>query len=324
MAKYLLTGVAGFIASRVCELLLEDGHTVVGVDNLNDAYHVRLKKWRLSRIQDHPDLHFHPLDICHRKELERLFASAGPFEAVINLAARAGVRPSVKDPWTYYETNLVGALNLLELCKRHGVGKFVLASTSSLYGDSREQPFREDMTTDLPLSPYAASKKAAETLCHTYHHLTGLDVTVFRYFSVYGPAGRPDMSLFRFVKWTVEGQPLIVYGDGKQSRDFTYVDDIARATLAGLASGGYGTFNLGSARPWRLDEVIRLIAEAVGKEPEIQYGPRHPADVEATWADISRARQVLGWSPVWTLEKGIAKLVDWYLENRDWARHIAT
>ena len=324
MARYLLTGVAGFIASRVGELLLEDGHTVVGVDNLNDAYDVRLKQWRLGQIQGHPNLHFHQLDICHQQAMDELFASAGPFEAVINLAARAGVRPSVTDPWSYYETNLTGALNLLELCRQHDIPKFVLASTSSLYGDSREQPFREDMLTNRALSPYAASKKAAETLCYTYHHLYGLDVTVFRYFTVYGPAGRPDMSLFRFVQWTMEGRPLIVYGDGKQSRDFTYVDDVARGTIAGLAPVGYDTFNLGSDRPWRLEEVIRLISEAVGKQPRIEYRPRHPADVAATWADINRARQQLGWAPQWTLQEGIARLVQWYRDNRDWTRHIST
>jgi len=272
----LVTGCAGFIGWKVAEHLLDEGVQVVGVDNLNEAYDVRLKRWRLARLEGKPGFEFHRLDITDQEALRRLFQAAadrrpqtavgrprsavgGPWSAVINLAARAGVRQSVEDPWVYYETNVTGTLNLLDLCREFGVTKFILASTSSLYGnaDGRRQmadgesrmadvgnhhsqwaighrPFREDMATDRPLSPYAASKKAAEALCHTYHYLYGMDVAVLRYFTVYGPAGRPDMSLFRFVQWISEGRPVVVYGDGRQSRDFTYVDDIARGTLAAL------------------------------------------------------------------------------------------
>lgn len=263
MGTYLVTGCAGFIASRVTEFLLADGHTVVGVDNLNDAYDVRLKHWRLDQIKNHPNFHFHKLDICDHSALEHSTLDVPCFDAVINLAARAGIRQSVENPWVYFETNVTGTLSLLELCRQSGVKKFVLASTSSLYGANNSRPFREDANTDGPLSPYAASKKAAEALCYTYHYLYDIDMTVFRYFTVYGPAGRPDMSPFRFVQWIIEGYPVTVYGDGQQSRDFTYVDDIAHGTIAGLQSLGYEVINLGSDTPVVLMDAIRLVEKLV-------------------------------------------------------------
>jgi UDP-glucuronate 4-epimerase len=324
MANYLVTGAAGFIASKVTEFLLADGHSVVGLDNLNDAYDVRLKEWRLQRLRDRQGLQFRQAEISDREALARLWAEAGPFDGVINLAARAGVRQSVENPWVYIDTNVTGTLNLLELCRTHGVPKFVLASTSSLYGAHNPMPYREDADTSRPLSPYAASKKAAEVMCYTYHSLYGLDVTVCRYFTVYGPAGRPDMSLFRFVQWIAEGQPVIVFGDGQQSRDFTYVDDIARGTIAALKPLGYETINLGSDTPVVLMDTIRLIEQLLGRKAMLEFKPRHPADVTATWADITRARERLGWEPRVSYQQGIANLVDWYQENRDWAREIRT
>ena len=320
MTTCLVTGCAGFIGWKVCEFLLADGHTVVGVDNLNDAYDVRLKQWRLAQLQGKPEFEFHRLDICDRTALAGLFSSQ--FDAVINLAARAGVRQSVANPWVYFETNVTGTLNLLECCREFGVRKFVQASTSSLYGANNPRPFWEDANTDGPLSPYAASKKAAEALCYTYHYLYDIDVTVLRYFTVYGPAGRPDMSLFRFVQWISEGRPVTVYGDGKQSRDFTYVDDIARGTLAALKPMGYEVINLGSDRPIVLNHAIRLVEELVGKKATLEYKPRHAADVLATWADISKAERLLEWRPQTRFQEGVARLVAWYQENREWAREI--
>lgn len=322
MSRYLLTGAAGFIAAKVAEFLLAEGHTIVGVDNLNDAYDVRLKHWRLDRIKSHSNFTFYCLDICNRDPLRALFDPQ--VDAVINLAARAGVRPSVANPWVYYETNVTGTLNLLELCREWDVRKFVLASTSSLYGAHNPMPYREDADTNRPLSPYAASKKAAETLCYAYHHLHGLDVTVLRYFTVYGPAGRPDMSLFRFVQWISEERPVTVFGDGQQSRDFTYVDDIARGTLAGLKPLGFEVINLGSDRPVVLVEAVRLIEQLVERKAQIEFKPRHPADVTATWADISCARKWLGWEPKMEYEIGLRNLVEWYHANRAWAREIDT
>ncbi len=325
MAHYLVTGVAGFIAAKVADFLLADGHTVVGVDNMNDAYDVRLKEWRLAQIRDREGFTFEKLDICNRHSLTALFDRQRiPFDAVINLAARAGVRQSVADPWVYMTTNATGTLNLLELCRTHSIAKFVLASTSSLYGQDNAMPYREDMDTSRPLSPYAASKKAAEALCHTYHDLYDLDITVFRYFTVYGPAGRPDMSLFRFTQWINEGRPLTVYGDGTQQRDFTYVDDVARGTISGLRAVDYEVINLGSDRPWVLMDVIHLIEELTGKQAQLDYRPRHPADVFATWADIDKAKQLLGWRPQVSAEEGIGALVHWYAANQVWARDIAT
>lgn len=322
MASYLVTGVAGFIASRVAELLLAGGHTVVGVDNLNDAYDVRLKRWRLTQLQRHPNLTFQQLDIASRPALAEIFAQRPGFAAVINLAARAGVRQSVENPWVYMDTNVTGTLNLLELCRTCGVPKFVLASTSSLY-QGNPMPYREDAVTDHPLSPYAASKKAAEALCYTYHHLYGLDVTIPRYFTVYGPAGRPDMAPFRFVQWISEGQPVTVYGDGRQSRDFTYVDDIARGTILGLRPLGFEVINLGSDQPVLLLDFIRSIEEQVGRKAHLVFKPGHPADMLATWADIGQAGRLLDWRPQFNLKEGIGRLVAWYQENRSWARDVA-
>jgi UDP-glucuronate 4-epimerase len=322
MGRYLLTGAAGFIASKVAELLLGDGHTVVGIDNLNDAYDVRLKQWRLAQLEGKPGFEFNKLDICDRDGLRRLFDV--PLDAVINLAARAGVRQSVADPWVYFETNVTGTLNLLEMCREFGVHKFVLASTSSLYGANNPRPFREDANTNHPLSPYAASKKGAEALCYTYHYLYGIDVTVFRYFTVYGPAGRPDMSLFRFTQWISEGHPVTVYGDGQQSRDFTYVDDIARGTIAGLQPAGYEVINLGSDEPIVLMDAIRLLEELTEEEANLEFKPRHPADILATWADIGKAERVLEWRPQVSFKDGVAQSVAWYQENRDWAKDVIT
>ena len=326
MGRYLVTGTAGFIGWKVAEQLLERGDTVVGVDDLNDAYDVRLKEWRLSTLVGRPGFSFERADIVDRAALERVFEIAGrpSFEGVINLAARAGVRQSVENPWVYLATNATGTLNLLDCCVRRGVPKFVLASTSSLYGTHNPRPYVENADTSQPLSPYAASKKAAETMAYTFHYLHGIDVTVLRYFTVYGPAGRPDMSVFRFVQWIREGRPLIVFGDGKQERDFTYVDDVARGTIAALKPLGYDIINLGSDRPIVLADAIRMTEEATGAKATLEYRPRHPADVDATWANIDRAKAVLDWTPRTHFAEGVGRLVRWYDENREWTRNVQT
>ncbi len=322
--RILVTGAAGFIGSRVCERLLDHGHDVVGADNRNTAYDPRLKDARLARLEGRERFRFVPLDVTEWEPVRELFAqedASGGFDAAINLAARAGVRPSVENPWVYYRTNAEGTLNLLEGCRRHGVGKLVLASTSSVYGGN-PTPFHEDADTSRPLSPYAASKKAAEALCHTYHHLYGLDVTVPRYFTVYGPAGRPDMSVFRFIRWIAEGEPLTLTGDGRQQRDFSYVDDIAEGTVAALGPVGFRTVNLGSDRPVSIGHVIETLERLIGRKAEVRRAPAHPADVPATWADIGRARSLLGWEPSTPLETGLRRTVQWYFDNREWASAI--
>ncbi|MCC6457203.1 MAG: NAD-dependent epimerase/dehydratase family protein [Caldilineaceae bacterium] len=329
MAKYLVTGAAGFIGSKVIEMLLAEGHVVVGVDNMNQAYDLRLKQWRLATLISRPNFIYYCLDITDQQRLRDLFEShvdsaSESFAAVINLAARAGVRPSVINPWTYFDTNTTGTLNLLELCKDFAVPKFILSSTSSLYGKDNPMPWREMQCTNLPLSPYAASKKAAEVLCYTYHYLYGLDVTVFRYFTVYGPAGRPDMSLFRFIQWISEGRPVVVFGDGKQSRDFTYVDDIARGTIAGLAPVGYEIINLGSDEPVVLLDAIHLIEEIVGRKAVLEFETRHAADTPASWADNNKARNLLHWQPRSVFAHGVEESVNWYMAHRAWAQEIVT
>ncbi len=376
---YLVTGVAGFIASKVAEQLLAAGHTVVGVDNLNDYYDVRLKDYRLSKllgagsrelgadpkksaysgvgriISNPPDLgkqggglgttrptfEFHYLDVENLPALEAVFA-AHKFAAVFNLAARAGVRYSMENPHVYLSTNTLGTLNILECMRKYGVKKQVLASTSSLYAGC-PMPFTEDLPVNTPLSPYAATKKGAELMAYSYHKLYGLDTTVVRYFTVFGPAGRPDMSIFRFIKWIDEGKPLELFGDGSQSRDFTYVDDIARGTvLAGKLLGdqstvdgnqstgthhapstGYNIINLGGGRnPISLQVVIAFIEKALGKKAVIAGQPFHIADIKETWADISKAERLLGWKPQVSPEQGFQLSVDWHIANRGWLKDI--
>ena len=318
--RILVTGCAGFIGSKVTEILARGGHEVIGVDNVNDAYDPRLKRWRLDQLRAVQGLTFHEVDITHRAALHDA-VRPHPVQAVINLAARAGVRASLDNPGVYYETNVAGTLNLLELCRMQRIPKLVLASTSSLYGNG-ERPFREDQPTDCPLSPYAASKKAAEVLAWTYHHLFALDVSVLRYFTVYGPAGRPDMSIFRFIRWIADGTPIVLFGDGSQERDFTYIDDIARGTVEALRPLGYEVINLGSDRPVPVSDVIALLEEQLGRAARIDRRPAHPADAVATWADIAKARRLLGWAPETPLVDGLRAAVGWYRQNRDWACRI--
>jgi len=321
----LVTGCAGFIGSNVCSRLIDEGNTVVGLDDLNDAYDVRLKNWRLDNLKLKKGFAFHHLDIRDMAALEQCLASYQPhlsFDAVINLAARAGVRQSVTDPWIYYQTNVIGSLNILELCRKYGINKFVLSSSSSVYGDASQMPFKENSNTDTPLSPYAASKKAGEVLAYSYHFLYKLDVTVLRYFTVFGPAGRPDLSIFKFIKQISEGQEITVFGDGRQTRDFTYVDDIARGTIAATKSLGYEIINLGNNRPMELNNIISIIEAQLGQKAKRLYTPPHPADVPATWADISKANKLLGWKPRIPVEEGIQNTVTWYKENRTWAKNV--
>jgi UDP-glucuronate 4-epimerase len=326
VSSYILTGTAGFIGSNVAAQLLDAGHKVTGIDNLNDAYDVRLKDWRLEglKAREGEGFTFEHMDLLDRAALARVFESAGTVDAVINLAARAGVRPSVEDPWIYNDVNNTATLNLLDLCVKHDIGKFVLSSTSSLYGGDNPRPYKETANTDRPLSPYAASKKAAEVMCYTYHYLYGIDVTVFRYFTVYGPAGRPDMSLFRFVQWIREGKTVHVFGDGRQERDFTFVEDVARGTIAGLQPVGYEIVNLGSDEPFLLIDAIRMIEELTGKTAQLEYSEAHKADVRATWANIDKAASLLGWRPRTDFREGVRRIVEWYEENRGWAREIET
>ena len=323
--KYLVTGAAGFIASQVSMQLLDQGDQVVGVDNLNDYYDVRLKKWRIEQLKAHPNVQnftFSELDIEDQAKLDDLFQVEDPFDAVLNLAARAGVRYSMEKPHVYLSTNAEGTLNLLECMREQGCKKLVFASTSSLYA-GQKMPFTEGLAVNEPLSPYAASKKAGELMAYSYHKLYKFDVSVVRYFTVFGPSGRPDMSPYRFIKWIAEEETIQMFGDGSQSRDFTYVDDIARGTIAAIQNVGYEIINLGGGRnPVSLNKIISKLEELLGKKANIDYKPFHVADLMETWADISKAKNLLGWEPQVSLEEGLKKSVQWYLKNRNWLKQI--
>ena len=324
MGHYLVTGAAGFIGSQVSRLLLAEGHTVLGVDNLCDAYDVRLKDWRLAQLKGQAGFSFAQEDITSFPAVEQVFARAGQLDGVINLAARAGVRASVENPWIFVDTNTTGTLNLLEACQRGGVPKFVLASTSSIYGADAPLPTAETADSDRVLQPYAASKKGAEAMCHSYHFLYGLDVTIFRYFTVYGPAGRPDMVMFRFVQWISEGRPVLLNGDGEQSRGFTYVDDIARGTILGLKPLGFEIINLGGHETITINQMIASLEHLIGRKADIQYQPLNKADMLTNWANVEKAKELLGWQPRVSLEQGMHNLVDWYNEQRSWASQVIT
>ncbi len=323
----IVSGCAGFIGARVCQFLLGRGDCVFGIDDLSDGYDVKLKLHRLDPLSRCERFQFFRCDISQNPALISVYAeirkicSGGSVSCVVNLAARAGVRESINDPWLYFSTNVIGTLNLLELCRAEEIEKFVLASTSSVYGEN-DPPFNEDMRTDFQLSPYGSSKKSAESICSVYNSLYGTDISVLRYFTVYGPAGRPDMSIFRFIRWIEEGEEVIILGDGKQKRDFTYVDDIAEGTVAAIKNLGFEIINLGSCAPISLNEIIEVIEHATGKKAETNCAAAHPSDPKTTQASVEKAGRLLGWEPRFDIETGISNSVAWYEENRGFARSI--
>lgn len=324
MKTILVTGCCGFIGQRVSELLIELDFSVVGIDDINDYYDPRLKGWRLNHLRGHKkhsNFSFYKEDITNFDSLKDIF-SRHKIDAIINLAARAGVRSSLIDPWIYLDTNVKGTLNLLELSKTFDVKKFILASTSSIYGDNKKLPFNVLDNTDNCLTPYSATKKAGEVLCHSYHYLYGIDVTIPRYFTVYGPAGRPDMSIFRFIKNIDMGNPITVYGDGTQRRDFTFIDDIAVGTIKCLKDIGFTIINLGNDHPVELNYIIQIIENMLGKKANIEFLPRHPADVRDTWADITLTKEMIDWVPITPIEKGIEITVKWHIDNRDFVNTL--
>jgi UDP-glucuronate 4-epimerase len=315
--KILLTGCAGFIGARTAELLLERGDEVVGVDNLNDYYDVRLKEYRLEKLRSARNFEFHAVDIEDRARLAEIFAKHR-FDAVINLAARAGVRASITSPRVYLTTNTLGTLNLLQLMVEHEIGQFVMASTSSLYAGAK-MPFVETADVTHPISPYAATKLAAEALAQTWHHLHGINVAILRYFTVYGPAGRPDMSPFRFIEWIRRGEAIQLYGDGTQTRDFTYIDDIAAGTIAALWIEGCEVINLGGGnRPISINQMIAAVEEVLGHKGIVDHLLRNPADMTDTSADISKAKRLLGWHPLVMPLDGFRLTASWHLQNGGW------
>ncbi|MEO8614626.1 MAG: NAD-dependent epimerase/dehydratase family protein [Luteolibacter sp.] len=319
--KLLITGCAGFIGARTTHFALDAGHEVVGLDNLNDYYDPELKQHRLEPLLKFPGFRFVEMDIEDGDALDRIF-EVNRFDAVINLAARAGVRASITDPHVYMRTNTVGTLNLLERMVKYSVSKFVIASTSSLYA-GQPMPFTEGANVTRPISPYAATKLAAEALAHVWHHLHGIDVSILRYFTVYGPAGRPDMAPFRFSEWIRRGQPIALYGDGTQTRDFTYIDDIARGTLAALKPLGYEIINLGGGNtPVTMNEMIHSLEQHLGMSANIDHQPAFAADMQDTSADVSKAGRLLEWAPTTTPAEGFRQTAEWHAREGKWLDSI--
>lgn len=300
----LVTGAAGFIGQKVSQLLLERGDIVIGIDNMNDYYDIRLKQYRLEILNGYSNFSFFEIDIENLDDLRPLFKKYN-FSTVFNIAARAGVRYSMENPWIYLRTNSEGTLNLLECMKEFSVKKFILSSTSSLYA-GLPMPFSEDLPVNTPISQYAASKKSAEAFAYTYHKQYGIDVTVVRYFTVFGPLGRPDMAPYRFCKWVLEGKAIKLNGDGNQSRDFTFIDDIAQGTILAEKNLGYEIVNLGGGKePITINKFINYIEDITGKKAIIEHLPPHSADMESTMADIRKAKALLNWEPTIGVREGL-------------------
>lgn len=311
--KILLTGAAGFIGFHLAGRLLSRGDEVVGVDNLNDYYPVVLKEARLSRLASKKGFRFVKMDISDRRELPALF-EAEKFDAVVNLAAQAGVRYSIENPWAYVESNLLGFMNVLECCRHYPVKNLVYASSSSVYGDNGKVPFSEDDKVDSPVSLYAATKKSNELLASCYNHLYGIPVTGLRFFTVYGPWGRPDMSPMLFASAILEGRPIKVFNNGKMMRDFTYIDDIVEGVVRVLdhPSGEPRVYNIGCGSPAKLLDFISLIETSLGRTAEKIMMPMQAGDVTRTYADTTKLERDFGYRPQVSLPDGIAKFVEWY------------
>jgi UDP-glucuronate 4-epimerase len=310
MARYFITGVAGFIGSHLAERLLAEGHTVAGVDNLNDYYDVSLKEARLARFSDR--IEFHKINIQDAPETVRVMKAFAP-DVVVHLAAQAGVRYSIENPYTYVDSNVAGTVAVLEAAHACGNPRVVLASSSSVYGENGKVPFSETDAVSEPISVYAASKRAGELLGYTYHHLYGLDVACLRFFTVYGPFGRPDMALFKFTENILAGKPIDLYNNGDMKRDFTFVSDIVDGIVsAGERSRGYEIYNLGYGSPVALMDFVRAIEKSAGKEARINALPMQAGDVPLTYAGTEKARRMLGFAPKTAVAEGVAAFVDWY------------
>jgi UDP-glucuronate 4-epimerase len=311
--KILVTGAAGFIASHLCERLLAAGHEVVGLDNFDDFYDPALKERNLGAVRDHRDFSLVRGDVRDEATLGGL---PDDIESVAHIAARAGVRPSIAQPLLYYDVNVNGTLRLLELARSRGIPRFVSASSSSVYGNNDRVPFSESDPVDTPISPYAATKKAAELLCHTYAHLYGITCLSLRFFTVYGPRQRPDLAIHKFARLMAGGDEIPMFGDGSTERDYTYIDDILQGVEGAIRwvdenEGACEVVNLGESRTVGLKEMIRVLGEEMGIEPRIRQLPMQPGDVRRTFADISKARRLLGYDPQWEFRAGIRTFLDW-------------
>jgi len=312
----LVTGAAGFIGSHLSEALVARGRTVVGYDNFDPFYPREVKEQNLAGLAAESRFRLVEGDILDRDRLTAAFRDHGVTQ-VVHLAALAGVRPSIQDPYRYQLVNVLGTANLLEAAREFRVDRFLFGSSSSVYGNNTKVPFAEDDPVDHPISPYAATKKAGELFCHTYHHLFGLPVTCLRFFTVYGPRQRPDLAIAKFTRLIDEGRPIPYYGDGTTRRDYTYIDDILAGVLAALdRPAPYRIYNLGESETTSLMDLVALIEGALGKKAAIDRQPPQPGDVEVTYADISRARAELGYAPTTPIARGVPRYVAWYLERK--------
>jgi UDP-glucuronate 4-epimerase len=313
--RALVTGGAGFIGSHVVRALLGRGDTIACLDNFNDYYSPERKRLNVAPFLQNRNFSLVEADIRDAGTMQEIF-SAGKFDKVVHLAAMAGVRKSIENPKLYEEVNIGGTLNLLDCAVKNQINDFVFASSSSVYGVNEKVPFAEDDRVDNPISPHAATKRAAELMAKTYHHLYGMRCTGLRFFTVYGPGGRPDMAPYLFTKWISEGKPVKVFGDGSSRRDYTYVDDIVQGVVAAVDAGyEFEIFNLGDSRTVELREFIHAIEQALGLEAQLEFAPMQAGDVPVTYADISKAKRMLGYEPQTSVEEGIARFVDWYRQE---------
>lgn len=316
MGAILVTGGAGFIGSHLTDRLLADGREVVVLDNFDPFYDEAAKRRNLEGARKSPRMRLVSGDIRDAAALEAAF-DALPIDAVVHLAARAGVRPSIEDPILYASVNLDGTVRVLEACRRRGVSRFVFGSSSSVYGNNLKAPFAEDDPVEHPISPYAATKRAGELIAHTYHHLFGMKVACLRFFTVFGPRQRPDLAIRKFAELIASGREIPVFGDGTTGRDYTYVDDIVDGVVAALdRATGFHIWNLGGAHPVVLKDLIDRLARGLGRTPAIRRLPPQPGDVERTWADVSRAKRELAWAPSTSFERGMELFLAWFEAER--------
>lgn len=307
----LVTGGAGFIGSHLCEALLQRQHKVVALDSFDDFYEPAVKRTNLAKCDGAADFSLVEGDIRDTDTIDTLLHEHG-VDVIVHLAARAGVRPSIEQPVLYQDVNVGGTAVLLEAARLHGVRKFIFASSSSVYGNNKKVPFAESDNVDFPISPYAASKKAGELLCHTFHHLYGMDITCLRFFTVFGPRQRPDLAIHKFARLIEAGRPIPVFGDGTMMRDHTFIDDIVDGVLRAIDQcAGFAIYNLGNSHPVSLADLIAAIEQALGKKATIDRQPPQPGDVDRTFADASRARKELGYVPRTALADGLHRFVDW-------------
>ena len=316
MKTYFITGGAGFIGSTLSERLLKEGNRIITIDNFCDFYDPKLKENNINNMLENTNYKMYRGDIRDRKILETIF-NENKIDCVIHLAAMAGVRPSIEDPCLYQEVNCLGTQNILEEMKKHNIKNLVMASSSSVYGNCKEVPFREDMIVDYAISPYAATKKANEVMTHVYHKLNNMNVIMLRFFTVYGPKQRPDLAINKFTRLMLNNEEIPMFGDGTTSRDYTYIDDIVDGITKSINyvennNNVYEILNLGNSSPVSLKEMINTIGQALNIQPKIKQLPMQPGDVDRTYADIKKAKELIGYEPKTTFEEGIKKFVEWY------------